>query len=73
MTGRVRRAPNWRSDLRRRPQADPKGSGYCDRASRTRGKEQRITILTRMVDEDFFVDGKMFDGSSIAVEGSSPT
>ena len=40
---------------------------YCDlRFTDTRGKEQHVTIPTRMVDEDFFVDGKMFDGSSIA-------
>jgi glutamine synthetase len=32
----------------------------------TRGKEQHITVPTRMVDAGFFVDGKMFDGSSIA-------
>src|ERR671912_443379 len=40
---------------------------YCDlRFTDTRGKEQHISIPTRMVDEDFFVDGKMFDGSSIS-------
>ncbi len=32
----------------------------------TRGKEQHITIPSSCVDEDFFTDGKMFDGSSIA-------
>lgn len=32
----------------------------------TRGKEQHITIPANLVDEDLFVDGKMFDGSSIA-------
>lgn len=32
----------------------------------TKGKEQHITIPTHQVDEDFFEDGKMFDGSSIA-------
>src|SRR5246127_853641 len=32
----------------------------------TRGKEQHVTIPARLVDEDFFHDGKMFDGSSIA-------
>lgn len=32
----------------------------------TRGKEQHVTVPTRMVDEDFFLHGKMFDGSSIA-------
>ena len=40
---------------------------YCDlRFVDTRGKEQHVTIPTRLVDEDFFADGKMFDGSSIA-------
>ncbi len=32
----------------------------------TLGKEQHVTVPTRLVDEDFFEDGKMFDGSSIA-------
>lgn len=32
----------------------------------TRGKEQHVTVPVRVVDEDFFTDGKMFDGSSIA-------
>lgn len=32
----------------------------------TRGKEQHVSVLADVVDEDFFVDGKMFDGSSIA-------
>ena len=32
----------------------------------TRGKEQHVTIPARLVDEDFFRDGKMLDGSSIA-------
>lgn len=32
----------------------------------TRGKEQHVTIPSRVVDEDFFAHGKMFDGSSIA-------
>src|ERR1043165_1625231 len=31
----------------------------------TRGKEQHVTVPARIVDEDFFTDGKMFDGSSI--------
>ena len=35
---------------------------FCD----TLGKEQHVTIPTGVVDEDFFEDGKMFDGSSIA-------
>ena len=32
----------------------------------TRGKEQHVSIPAGQVDEDFFEDGKMFDGSSIA-------
>jgi glutamine synthetase len=32
----------------------------------TKGKEQHVTIPARDVDEGFFEDGKMFDGSSIA-------
>ena len=32
----------------------------------TKGKEQHVTIPASEVDEDFFEDGKMFDGSSIA-------
>ncbi len=32
----------------------------------TRGKEQHVTLPSSVVDEDFFTDGKMFDGSSIA-------
>ena len=32
----------------------------------TKGKEQHVTIPSHQVDEDFFEDGKMFDGSSIA-------
>src|SRR5947207_6936363 len=32
----------------------------------TRGKEQHVTIPARLVDEEFFGEGKMFDGSSIA-------
>ena len=31
-----------------------------------RGKEQHVSIPASQVDEDFFEDGKMFDGSSIA-------
>src|ERR1700690_4046895 len=30
------------------------------------GKEQHVTVPTRLVDAGFFADGKMFDGSSIA-------
>ena len=29
----------------------------------TKGKEQHLTVPTRMVDETFFEDGKGFDGS----------
>ncbi len=32
----------------------------------TKGKEQHVTIPTSQIDEDFFENGKMFDGSSIA-------
>ena len=32
----------------------------------TRGKEQHVTIPTKVVDDALFRDGKMFDGSSIA-------
>ncbi|WP_096086975.1 glutamate--ammonia ligase [Agaribacterium haliotis] len=32
----------------------------------TKGKEQHVSIPTSEVDEDFFEEGKMFDGSSIA-------
>ena len=32
----------------------------------THGKEQHVSIPASQVDEDFFEDGKMFDGSSIA-------
>jgi glutamine synthetase len=40
---------------------------YADlRFTDTRGKEQHVTIPSRYVTEEFFVDGKMFDGSSIA-------
>ena len=31
----------------------------------TRGKEQHISIPASCIDEDFFTDGKMFDGSSM--------
>ena len=39
---------------------------FCD----TRGKEQHVSIPISQVDEDFFEEGKMFDGSSIA--GGAP-
>ncbi|GGX46040.1 glutamate--ammonia ligase [Saccharospirillum salsuginis] len=32
----------------------------------TKGKEQHVTIPAKEVDDSFFTDGKMFDGSSIA-------
>ncbi|MFB3090515.1 MAG: glutamine synthetase beta-grasp domain-containing protein, partial [Gammaproteobacteria bacterium] len=32
----------------------------------TRGKEQHVTIPALVVDDDFFNNGKMFDGSSIS-------
>ena len=32
----------------------------------TRGKEQHVSVPAAVVDEDTFVEGKMFDGSSIA-------
>lgn len=32
----------------------------------TRGKEQHVSVSARSADEDFFSDGKLFDGSSIA-------
>src|ERR1700754_783227 len=32
----------------------------------TRGKEQHVTVPSHVIDNGFFEDGKMFDGSSIA-------
>ncbi|MFK5971134.1 MAG: glutamate--ammonia ligase [Candidatus Marithrix sp.] len=32
----------------------------------TKGKEQHVTVRSNTIDSDFFIDGKMFDGSSIA-------
>ncbi len=32
----------------------------------TKGKEQHVTIPASTVDADFFEEGKMFDGSSVA-------
>jgi glutamine synthetase len=32
----------------------------------TRGKEQHVSLPAGLIDDDFFRDGKMFDGSSIA-------
>ena len=44
-----------------------KGAKFVDlRLTDTRGKEQHVTVPARVVDEGFFEDGKMFDGSSIA-------
>ena len=31
----------------------------------TKGKEQHVSIPASVVDEEFFEEGKMFDGSSI--------
>ncbi|UTW44297.1 glutamate--ammonia ligase [bacterium SCSIO 12696] len=43
------------------------GARWVDlRFTDTKGKEQHVSIPTSEVDEDFFEDGKMFDGSSIA-------
>ena len=40
---------------------------YADlRVTDTRGKEQHVTVPSRYVTEELFVEGKMFDGSSIA-------
>lgn len=44
-----------------------KEAKYVDlRFADTRGKEQHVTVPAHTIDEDFFEDGKMFDGSSIA-------
>ena len=46
---------------------EEKGIKYVDlRFTDTKGKEQHVTVPTRIVDEAFFEDGKGFDGSSIA-------
>ncbi len=43
------------------------GVKYVDlRFTDTRGKEQHVTVPSHTIEEDFFEDGKMFDGSSIA-------
>ena len=43
------------------------GLKYVDlRFTDTRGKEQHVSLPSHQVDEDFFEEGKMFDGSSIA-------
>jgi glutamine synthetase len=44
-----------------------KGVKFVDlRLTDTRGKEQHVTVPSHTVDDTFFEDGKMFDGSSIA-------
>ncbi|HUF72152.1 MAG TPA: type I glutamate--ammonia ligase [Gammaproteobacteria bacterium] len=44
-----------------------KGVTFVDlRLTDTRGKEQHVTVPAHTVDDSFFEDGKMFDGSSIA-------
>ena len=44
-----------------------KGIKYVDfRFADTRGKEQHVSVPAHTVDETLFVEGKMFDGSSIA-------
>ena len=44
-----------------------KGVKFVDlRLTDTRGKEQHVSVPGHVVDEAFFTDGKMFDGSSIA-------
>jgi len=44
-----------------------KGVKFVDlRLTDTRGKEQHVTVPSSVVDDSFFEDGKMFDGSSIA-------
>jgi glutamine synthetase len=43
-----------------------KGVRFVDlRLTDTRGKEQHVTVPSKVVDDSFFEDGKMFDGSSI--------
>jgi glutamine synthetase len=44
-----------------------KGVKFVDlRLTDTRGKEQHVTVPAHTIDDGFFEDGKMFDGSSIA-------
>ncbi|NCF83308.1 MAG: glutamine synthetase, partial [Proteobacteria bacterium] len=44
-----------------------KGVKFVDlRFTDTRGKEMHMSLPASVVDADFFEDGKMFDGSSIA-------
>ena len=43
------------------------GAKWVDlRFTDTKGKEQHVTIPTSAINENFFTEGKMFDGSSIA-------
>ena len=46
--------------------ADSKAEWVDLRFTDTKGKEQHVTVSASTVDESFFSDGKMFDGSSIA-------
>jgi glutamine synthetase len=44
-----------------------KGVKFVDlRLTDTRGKEQHVTVPAHTIDDSFFEDGKMFDGSSIS-------
>jgi glutamine synthetase len=46
---------------------EEKGIKFVDyRFTDTRGKEQHVTVPARVLDEEVFEGGKMFDGSSIA-------
>ena len=43
------------------------GVKFADlRFTDTKGKEQHVSIPAKLVTEDFFSEGKMFDGSSMA-------
>ena len=46
---------------------EEKGVRFVDlRFTDTRGKEQHVSLPSSVIDNEFFVSGKMFDGSSIA-------
>ena len=46
---------------------EEKGVRFVDlRFTDTRGKEQHVSLPSSVIDDEFFVSGKMFDGSSIA-------
>ena len=46
---------------------EEKGVRFVDlRFTDTRGKEQHVSLPSSVINEEFFVSGKMFDGSSIA-------